>query len=64
MDKRDQEPIRKDQRSPRDVRDELSEEIQPSAVKPHVKKPNRDVARGDRDRTGAHYDERPGRSEE
>lgn len=63
-DRRDQEPIKKDQRSPRDAREELSEEVQSSAVKPRVKNPNRDVARGDWDRSGVHHDEDADRTDE
>jgi hypothetical protein len=62
--RRDQEQIKKDQQSVRDTRDELAEEIQPSAVQPRVEHPNRDRARGDWDRTGDHHDEGTSRAEE
>jgi hypothetical protein len=63
-DRRDQEQIKKDQQSVRDTRDEVSEEIQPSAVKPKIEHSNRDRARGDWDRTGDHHDENTSRAEE
>jgi hypothetical protein len=63
-DRRDQEQIKKEQRGPRETREELGEEIQPSAVQPKVEHPNRDRARGDWDRTGDHHDEGTSRSEE
>jgi hypothetical protein len=63
-DRRDQEPIKKDQQSPRDAREEVGEEIQPSAVQPLIRQPNRDRARGDWDRTGDHHDEGTSRSED
>jgi hypothetical protein len=63
-DRRDQEPIKKDQQSPRDVRDEVIDEVPSSPVKPQVKNPNRDRARGDWDRTGNHHDEGTSRAEE
>jgi len=62
--RRDQEQIKKDQHSVRETRDELGEEIQPSAVQPRVEHPNRDRARGDWDRTGDHHDEGTSRAEE
>jgi hypothetical protein len=62
--RRDQEPIKKDQHCVRETRDELGEGIQPSAVQPRVEHPNRDRARGDWDRTGEHHDEGTSRAEE
>jgi hypothetical protein len=55
---------KKDQQSPRDVREEIGEEIQSGVVQPKQTHPNRDRARGDRDRTGDHHDEGTNRSEE
>ncbi len=62
--RRDEEQIKKDRHSVRQTRDELGEEIQPSAVQPRVEHPNRDRARGDWDRTGDHHDEGTSRAEE
>jgi hypothetical protein len=56
--------IKKDQRSVRDARDELHEEIRSSATKPLQGNPNRDRARGDWDRSGIHHDENMSRAEE
>jgi len=56
--------LKKDSTGPREVRDEIVEEISPSATQPRQKNPNRDRARGDRDRTGLHHDEGMSRSEE
>jgi hypothetical protein len=55
---------RKDQQSPRDIRDEISEEIVSGPTQPKQGHPNRDRARGDWDRTGDHHDEGTSRSEE
>jgi hypothetical protein len=63
-DRRDQEPIKKDQHGARDAREEVADEIRPSGVKPRVEDPNRDRARGDWDRTGDHHDEGTSRAEE
>jgi hypothetical protein len=49
--------IKKDQRTPRDTREELLDEVRPTATQPHIENPNRDRARGDWDRTGDHHDE-------
>ena len=49
--------LKKEQRSVRETREEVLEEIRSSDVQPLVKNPNRDRARGDRDRTGDHHDE-------
>jgi hypothetical protein len=57
--KRDGKVIKRDQRGPRDVREEVNEEVEPGGVKPQVRNPNRDPARGDWDRTGDHHDEEP-----
>jgi hypothetical protein len=55
---RDQKAIRKDQKSPREVRDEVLEEIRDGSTLPRVENPNRDRACGDWDRTGDHHDEK------
>ena len=55
---------RKDQDSPAEVRNEVLEEIRSSSVKPRMRNPNRDEARGDSDRTGIHQDEGTSRAEE
>lgn len=55
----DQRAIRKDQKSPREVRDEVREEIRDGSTPPRVEHPNRDRVRGDWDRTGDHHDENP-----
>jgi len=62
--KRNTTSTRKDQQSPRDVRDEISEEIQSGVVQPRQTHPNRGRARGDWDRTGNHHDQGTSRSEE
>lgn len=62
--RRTEKQIRKDQDSPAEVRNEVLEEIRPTGVKPLVRKPNRDEARGDWDRTGIHQDEGTSRAEE
>jgi hypothetical protein len=49
--------VRKDQAGPRETREEVLEEIRDGAPQPRVEHPNRDRARGDRDRTGDHHDE-------
>jgi hypothetical protein len=61
---RSEKQIRKDQDSPAEVRSEVMEEIRPNAVKPLVRNPNRDEARGDWDRTGVHHDENSSRAPE
>ena len=56
--RRDDRLIRRDQRSLRDVRDEVAEQIRDGAdSRPIIKHPNRDHSRGDWDRTGLHRDE-------
>jgi hypothetical protein len=53
--KRDDKVIKRDQRGPRDTREEVdaaNEELDSGTVKPQTKNPNRDAARGDWDRTG------------
>jgi hypothetical protein len=47
---------RKDQTGPREAREEVNEETRSSGAKPLVRQPNRDLARGDRGRTGVHQD--------
>jgi hypothetical protein len=54
--------VRKDQVGPREVRQEVLEEIRSGAVQPMIRQPNRDPARGDWDRTGDHQDVGPSRS--
>ncbi len=54
--------IKKDQTGPREVRQEVEEEIRSSGTKPRIGQPNRDRARGDWDRTGVHQDEGASRS--
>ncbi len=51
--------IRKDQRGPREAREELQDSVRSTDVQPREQDPNRDRARGDRDRTGRHGDEDP-----
>jgi hypothetical protein len=53
---RDDKPIRRDQRGPRETREEVLEEIRDRSPQPRVENPNRDRARGDWDRTGDHHD--------
>jgi hypothetical protein len=62
--RRNDTSTKKDQRSPRDIRDEISEEIKSGSIQPKQAHPNRDRARGDWDRTGNHYDQGTSRSEE
>jgi hypothetical protein len=54
---------KRDQRGPRDVREELIEEVRSGPIKPRQEHPNRDRARGDWDRTGDHHDEGSSRAE-
>ena len=56
--------LKRDQSSTREVREELSEEIRSGASQPHPRQPNRDRARGDKDRTGLHRDEGMSRADE
>jgi hypothetical protein len=62
--RRNDKPSRKDQTGPREIREEVGEEIQQDDVKPRVENPNRDRARGDWDRSGVHHDEGTSRSTE
>ncbi len=62
--KRNATSTKKDQQTPRDIRDEISEEITAGSTQPKQAHPNRDRARGDWDRTGNHHDEGTSRSEE
>ncbi len=55
---------RKNQRGVREVREEIGEEIRSGATKPRQEHPNRDRARGDRDRTGVHHDEGMSRADD
>ena len=43
--------LKKDQRTTRDDRQEVEEQIRSSGTKPGIKNPNRDKARGDWDRS-------------
>jgi len=52
----DEKRIKKDQAGPREVRQEVLEEIRSSDAPPVIRQPNRDRARGDWDRTGDHQD--------
>jgi hypothetical protein len=49
--RRTDKTIKKDQQTPRDDRREIEEQIRSSGTKPGIKNPNRDVARGDWDRS-------------
>ena len=62
--RRNEKLLKKDQIGPREVREEIGEEIKPTATQPRQKNPNRDRARGDRDRTGLHHDEGMSRADE
>ncbi|PYQ73415.1 MAG: hypothetical protein DMG04_13880 [Acidobacteria bacterium] len=55
--RRNDKPMKKDQKGPREVIDETNEQIRSSGTKPRIENPNRDRARGDWDRTGDHHDE-------
>ena len=55
--RRSDKMFKKDQKGTREAREELQEEIRSSGTKPRQENPNRDRARGDWDRTGAHHDE-------
>jgi hypothetical protein len=55
--RREDKQIKKDQRGPRDMREEVAEQIRDGAdSQPRIQHPNRDQARGDWDRTGNHHD--------
>ena len=63
--RKEDKQIKKDQLGPREVIEETNEEIRDgSTIRPQVKQPNRDRARGDWDRTGDHRDEGTSRAEE
>jgi hypothetical protein len=62
--KRSVKLLKKDSSGAREVRQEIGEEIKPSATQPRQKNPNRDRARGDWDRTGIHHDEGMSRADE
>ena len=47
---------RRDQQVRREMQHEVREEIRSSDSKPIIRRPNRDQARGDLDRTGNHHD--------
>jgi hypothetical protein len=56
--RREEKQIKKDQQGPRDVREEVADQVRDGAdSQPLIKNPNRDQARGDWDRTGLHRDE-------
>ena len=61
---RNEKLLKKDSSGPREVRQEIGEEIKPSATQPRQKNPNRDRARGDWDRSGIHHDEGTSRADE
>ena len=55
---REDKQLRKDQQGPREAREEVADQVRDGAdSQPLTKKPNRDQARGDWDRTGLHRDE-------
>jgi hypothetical protein len=61
----EEKTIKKDQHGPREVREEVAEEIRDgNPMQPIVRNPNRDRARGDWDRTGDHHDEDPNRPDD
>ena len=62
--RRSDKALKKDPSSVREAREELSEEINQTGMKPRQAHPNRDRARGDWDRTGDHHDEGTSRAEE
>jgi hypothetical protein len=62
--RRSEKLLKKDVSGPREAREELGQEIRPSATEPRQKNPNRDRARGDWDRSGIHHDEGTSRAEE
>src|SRR5436190_14512987 len=62
--KRSDKQLKKNSRGPREVRDEIADQIRSSGTKPRLQDPNRDRARGDWDRTGDHHDEGMSREEE
>jgi hypothetical protein len=61
---REEKLLKKDQTGPREIHQELAEEIRSSAVEPLIRRPNRDRVRGDWDRTGDHQDVDTSRSPE
>ena len=52
----DDKQLKRDQQVRREVQKEVGEQIRSSEVKPIIRQPNRDQARGDWDRTGNHHD--------
>jgi hypothetical protein len=58
------ENLRKEQRSGRETREEVLEEIRSGPTQPRIEHANRDRARGDWDRTGDHHDEGASRADE
>jgi hypothetical protein len=50
-DRREDKKLKRDQRTPRDDRQEIEEETRSGGTKPGIKNPNRDRARGDWDRS-------------
>jgi hypothetical protein len=56
--RREEKQIKKDQQGPREMREEVADQVRDGAdSQPLIKNPNRDQARGDWDRTGLHHDE-------
>jgi hypothetical protein len=54
----ERKPIRKDRQAAQSVRQEIHDEIRGGTAVPVLQRDrNRDVARGDRDRTSRHHDE-------
>jgi hypothetical protein len=47
---------KKDCASPREIREEIAEEIRSTGAQPLLRQPNRDRARGERSRTGVQQD--------
>ena len=50
----DDKQLKRDQQVRREVRQEVSEEIRSGDTQPLIRRPNRDQARGDWDRSGDH----------
>lgn len=53
----DGKELKRDQQIRREVRQEIGAEIAQEGTGPAYRNPNRDQARGDRDRSGRHVDE-------
>ena len=50
-------PAKKDRQAVQRLRDEIDQETANSTVRAQQRDPNRDAARGDRDRSSRHFDE-------